>query len=267
MPVVNLSSGKLYYEVIGQGDPLICVGGFSADHHVWDSIVPFLSQHFQVVLFDNPGCGQSNIPDKEFLIQDFANIVIELCNHIQIEKAYFLGNSMGGAIVQQLAYAHSKRVIKAIISNSFINIKKLSFSLFAQARGTWFESTFPQASVIHAMLAWAFSGHFLTNENINLLTELTLNQPYPQTKAGYQFQLEALLRFDSSSWINEINVPCLFIASDEDSICFPSQIQSMAQKVKNSEYWVVQGSGHLPHIEYPQLFSDKVIEFLRKEIH
>lgn len=267
MPVVNLSSGNLYYEVIGQGDPLICIGGFTADHHVWDSIVPILSQYFQLIVFDNPGCGQSNIPDKAFSIQDFANIAIELCNHLKIEKAYFLGNSMGGAIVQQLAYAHPKRVIKAIISNSFINTKKLSFSLFAQTREAWFESTIPQASVIHAMLAWAFSGNFLTNENINLLTELSLNQPYPQTKAGYQFQLQALLPFDSSSWINEINVPCLFIASDEDAICFPSQIQFMAEQVKNSEYWVVQRSGHLPHIEYPQLFSDKVIDFLNKKLH
>lgn len=266
MSIAPLSFGDCYYDVIGQGDPLVCVAGFGADHHVWDSIIPMLSPHYQLVLLDNPGCGQSALPNQAFFIEDFAKGVIELCDYLGIAQAYFLGSSMGGAIVQQLAFTYPERVKKAIISNSFMRAKSLSFSLFAQARSAWFDLPMPQTSVIQAMLPWAFSGHFLTDENVQKLTEFTLNHPYPQTKAGYHFQLQALLPFDASSWLHKINVPCLFIASDEDAICFPSQIQDMAKQVKNSEYVCIQRAGHLPHIEYPQLFSDQVESFLIKKI-
>jgi len=262
MSMLSLLTGNVYYEVVGEGEPLVCVGGFTADHHVWDSIVPILSKHFQLILFDNPGSGQSSIPDKEFAINDFADVVIALCDYLDVKKAYFLGNSMGGAIVQQLAYACPERVRKAVISNSFMSTRKLGFSLFAKARESWFESNLSEESIIHAMLSWCFSGGFLREGNINTLTELNLNAPYPQTKAGYQFQLQALLLFDSSEWLKEVSVPCLFVASDEDAICFPSQIQVMASQVESSQYFLVQGAGHLPHIEHPQLFSDKLLEFL-----
>lgn len=94
-----------------------------------------LSEHYQVILFDNPGCGQSSTPDQAMNIADLANITIQLCNHLNINSAYFLGNSMGGAIVQQIAYAYPEKVTKAVISNSFLNANLLPFSLFAKARG------------------------------------------------------------------------------------------------------------------------------------
>jgi 3-oxoadipate enol-lactonase len=262
MPIANLATEAIYYEVMGSGEPLVCVGGFTADHTLWDSIVPILKEHYQLILLDNPGCGQSSVPNRDYTIKDFSSTVMTLCDHLDIEKAYFLGNSMGGAIVQQIAYSYPGRVKKAVISNSFMNANELAFSLFAKARESWFDLGLSQEVVTHAMLSWCFSGVFLSKENIQLITDLNLNNPYPQTKEGYCFQFKALVNFDSSSWIRKIKTLCLFIASDEDAISFPSQILKMSKHVKGSQYLLFEGAGHLPHIEKPKLYSDKVIEFL-----
>ena len=264
MAIFSLENQDIYYEVIGSGEPLVCIGGFTADHTVWNSVVPILSKQYQLILFDNPGSGQSNTPDEDLSISNLADIAIKLCDHLDIKKAFFLGNSMGGAIVQQIAFSYPNRVKKVVISNSFVNANALPFSLFAKARQSWFDSDIPQEAMIHAMLPWAFSGKFLTKENIEILTELNLNNPYPQTKKGYAFQLKSLLGFDSSGWLKYINVPCLFIASDEDAICFSSQIKKMAGIVKNSEYILIEEAGHLPHIEQAEFFMDKLSDYLRR---
>lgn len=262
MPIVNLGTQDIYYEVIGSGEPLVCISGFTADHTLWEGIVPILKEHYKIILLDNPGCGQSSLPNEKFMIKDFASTVMKLCDHLDIEIAHFMGNSMGGAIVQQITYSYPTRVKKSIISNSFMSASNLAFSRFAKARESWFDSNLSQKVVVHAMLPWCFSGSFLSSENVKFLTELSLNNPYPQTKEGYHFQLQALMDFDSSSWISNIDIPCLFIAADEDVICLPAQILKMSKQVKGSRYLLVEGVGHVPHVEEPEFYSYKVIEFL-----
>lgn len=130
--------------------------------------------------------------------------------------------------------------------------------------GAWFDSNRSPVVCIHGMLPWAFSGKFLTEENIKMLTGLNLNNPYPQTQEGYEFQLKILVDFDSTEWLKDITVPCLFIATDEDAICFSSQIKKMADKVKNSEYLLIEEAGHLPHVEQPELFCNQLLSYLKK---
>jgi 3-oxoadipate enol-lactonase len=261
IPKLNLSTGNVYYETMGSGEPIVCIRGFTADHHVWDSLLPLLTARYQLICFDNPGCGQSSTPETSFDIEDFAKVVIELCDHLAIQQALFLGNSMGGAIVQQLAYLYPSIVKKAIISNGFMEGKKLAFSLFSQAREKWFQANLPEETITQAMLSWCFSGNYLTTENVNMLTKLFIENPYPQTEEGYRLQLDALLAFDSSQWLKKIKVPCLLIASDEDAICFPSQIKAMADQVQGSQYVSIPNAGHLPHIEQPEFFGKQVDSF------
>jgi len=268
MAMVTLSTGSIYYETSGikTSESIVFIGGFSGDHHVWDLVAPIFNEHYQVIVFDNPGgSGQSSVPDESFTIQDYAKTAIELCDSLKIEQAYFVGSSMGGAIVQQLAYHFPERVKKAVICNSFMTATNMAYATYAQAGLDWFHANVSKENLIKASLAWGFSGRFLTKENIALFTEIQLNKPHSQSEMGYRAQLAGLIAFDSSSWLKEIKLPCLFIASDEDAICFPSQIKKMAEQVKNSEYYLFDNSvGHLPHIEQPELFATQVIEFLAK---
>lgn len=262
MPLLTLPLCDIYYQSYGSGTPLVCISGFTADRHIWDGILPLLTSHFRVILFDNPACGQSSIPRNNFTIKEMAQVTIGLCDHLNIETAYFMGNSMGGAIVQQIAHDYADRIKKAVISNSFCKASDLPFRLFAIAKLAWFNSNLSLEDTIRSTLPWAFSTSFLTEANINKLIELRKNNPFPQTKEGYLAQLNALSGFDSRPWLKSIKTPCLLVTSDEDIICFEKHTQFMVNELMNSEYFSIEGVGHVPHIEKPEIFCKKIISFL-----
>ena len=62
MAIIKVNGINLYYEIHGQGQPLILIAGFSADHNAWCNVVDYLSQHYRVIIFDNRGAGQSEVP-------------------------------------------------------------------------------------------------------------------------------------------------------------------------------------------------------------
>lgn len=264
MPMINLPLCNLYYEVHGAGEPIVCISGFTADHHIWDILLPFLTPYFQVILLDNPACGQSSIPTKSFFVKDMADVIIELCDYLNISQAFFVGNSMGGAIAQQIAYDHPQRVKKVIISNSFSQAESMPYLAFADARVAWFKSNLSLEDTVLSVLPWVFSKAFLTKDNVDRLLAVRKNNPFPQSKAAYCAQLEALRPFDSRSWLNKVNVPCLFIAGDKDIICFEKDVKIMANQVKDSEYFLIDDVGHAPHIEKPTLFTNKMLEFFQQ---
>lgn len=99
MPTAKLNDITMYYEVQGEGTPLIFIGGFSADHLVWaEQALAFMSD-FQVITLDNRGAGQTTIPDGAYTVEQMADDVVSLCQHLDIEQAYFVGHSMGGCIL------------------------------------------------------------------------------------------------------------------------------------------------------------------------
>lgn len=267
MAIANLAFGNVFYECLG--DPshpaMILIGGFGGDHYVWSQVALVFAKHFQVITFDNPGGkGLSFMPDSKFsTIKHYADLVIALCDYLKVGQAYFVGSSMGGTIVQQLAHDYPKRVHKVAICNSYMQASKVAYLKYAEAALEWFDSNSSKESLIKTTLAWLFSGRFLTPENMEHMVQAELNNPKQQSKEGYEKQLRTVLAFDSTQWLSNIKSPCLFISSDEDAICFSGQIREMANLVENSEFYEFQNSvGHLPHIEQPQLFVKVVEEFL-----
>jgi pimeloyl-ACP methyl ester carboxylesterase len=62
MPKITCKDGaSLFYSTEGQGDPLVLIAGSFCDHHVWDDVIKFLNNHYQVIRYDNRGIGQSDV--------------------------------------------------------------------------------------------------------------------------------------------------------------------------------------------------------------
>jgi 3-oxoadipate enol-lactonase len=262
MSFLSLPAGDLYYEVSGEGEALVLVSGFTADHHVWDSVVAQLAQTYQVITFDNPSCGQSYTAGNDLTVKAIAVSAIALCDHLNIEKAHFMGNSMGGSIVQAIAHQYPDRVYKAIVCCSFSSSSRFAYLQAAYARADLFKSDASDEAMVRWAFAGIFSGDFI-KAHVNELLPLFLNNPYPQNEEAFRSQLNALENFESDEWLPEIKVPCLFVAGDEDALCFPKHIKAMVNKVPDAQYLEIEGVGHLPHIENPELFIGEILDFVQ----
>src|SRR5258706_10444619 len=104
MPKVNLPSGvNLYYETHGQGEALVLIPstGFSAE--AWKPSQLPLAQSANLILHDPRGCGRSVATQQVYTINQMANDIVALLDHLKIPSAHLCGHSMGGRIALEIA--------------------------------------------------------------------------------------------------------------------------------------------------------------------
>src|SRR5256885_5204680 len=96
----------------GQGPPVLLINGLSAPAVNWALQAKALTRHFQVVVFDNRGVGETDLPPEPvYTTGQMAEDAAALLRHLKIARAHVLGASMGGTIAQELAlrYKHLVR--------------------------------------------------------------------------------------------------------------------------------------------------------------
>ncbi len=263
MPKTRVNDINLYYEIYGKGEPVFFITGFAADRTLWKNIIDHYAETYQVIVIDNRGSGYSDSPDVPYTIEIMADDTAELCKVLNINAAHFIGASMGGTIVQTIAYQHPELVRKAILCNSFIKTD-IKSALFNQGYLEILKANLPHTAKMKLLLGRLFSSDFLNREGIvDLIIEISLANPTPMTAIGYKNQLHALLEFNSESWIHKIKAPCLVIGSDQDIIVTEEHIRNMATQIPTALYHCFKGAGHLVHIEQPDAFNEVVRKFLR----
>lgn len=253
----------MYYEIHGKGEPLVLVSGFSADHLGWTPVLGALSQEFQVILFNNRGAGQTDVPTGFYSIEQMAHDIFSLCEALKIKSAHFIGNSMGGHLVQMLAYHYPTLIKKLIISNSAISIKS-AFRVYLSAHYELMKANAPIEPLLKIMLAWCFSGQYLAQPGrLDDLIRLAQQNPYPFTITGFEGQFAAISAFDSSKWLKEIKAPTLIVTGDQDIILLPALSKKLAAEIPHAQFHCFENCGHIPHIEYPQEYVRVIRHFLK----
>lgn len=264
MKSVNINNANIFYEQQGQGEPLLLIAGFGADHMVWSGLNPELAKRYQVITFDNRGSGQSSITRGPYSIEQLAADAYELCQALGVKKAHVLGNSMGGYIAQMLAYRYPEFVSTLMLSNSAMHTN-YSFHVYLEAQLELIKAGGDKKQLIKAGLAWCYSDEFLKDEMIvNTIIELMLQAPFPFKVEGYEAQMSALRDFNSTPWIQQLHCKTLVMSGSKDIIFLPSTTKALAEQLPNAEYYCFEGAGHLPFIEQPETFLKVITTFLEK---
>ena len=110
MPVARTENLNMYYEIIGQGQPLVMIRGIGSNADHWYEQVPVLSKKYQLLVFDNRAIARSSDPGGSFSTRDMATDTVGLMEAVGIKKAHVLGYSMGGMIAQELALAYPAKI-------------------------------------------------------------------------------------------------------------------------------------------------------------
>ena len=262
MTNLKLNDISMYYAIHGAGEPIVFIAGFGMDHTSWQTIVDKFKDYYQVILFDNRGAGQTDVPDGPYTIEEMAHDVVQLCAKLGVIRAHFIGNSMGGFILQTIAYKHPELVKSAIISNSTAT-PNTCFYIYADAQLELLKTEASLTALAKASCSWAFSFQFLSRPGmIEHLIQLGLENPYPFSVKGYAGQYAAIAQFDSKTWVNQIQVPTLVLAADQDLVFVESSVKLLADQIPNASYYCFEECGHLPHIEYPEQFSKVILAFI-----
>ena len=117
MPFATCQDGtRLFYDTLGAGPPLLLISGQAFDHHMWDGVRDDFARHFQVIVYDHRGTGQSDKPEQgEWSTRGMAQDAISVLDAIGLQRAHAYGFSMGGRIAQWLGIDHPDRVLALVL--------------------------------------------------------------------------------------------------------------------------------------------------------
>lgn len=265
MGFIEANGINLYYETHGSGEPLVLIEGLGYSSWMWYKQVEELSKHFKLIIFDNRGVGQSDKPDEEYSIELFANDTVEVLLALNIEKAHFLGVSMGGFIAQEVAIRYPEIVDKLILcSTSFggpgsVPIPQETLDVMFKGGGKY-----NSVDEIRDVIGIALDKRCI-DENQDVLDKIMKEKmDNPQPKYAYQKQLMAGASFNAEDRLCKIKAETLILAGKGDRVVPFENSKLLNQKIVNSKYEVIEGAGHVFLMEKPDITNKLIVEFLEK---
>lgn len=231
MPTVRVNDIDIYYEIHGEGEPVVLIAGLNSDHTLYRELIPRLAERYQVVAFDNRGMGQTDKPDIPYSIEMMADDTAGLLNALGIKQAHVLGTSMGGRIATALALQHPQQVKSLILVSTVMKSLK----------GT--------------PMTWS-------RRLVRLMLKIPMIRgPHPYYAVARQ--REASLTYDCMDRLNEIHVPTLILHGKKDKIAPYRLAEEMHSGIKDSKMITFHG-GHLFFILRQKQFIEAIADFLER---
>lgn len=262
MPSIQLKQHSVYHETHGNGPALVLIAGFTCDHSFWTTLLPLLSRHFKVLIFDNPGTGHSTDFSNHYSLEDLASLTIELCDALDLKNPHVFGHSMGGRVAQLMAINHPDRIKKLVLCNTFCHINKRSLAAFDQLARLC-EAGVEINTVIQSVLPWMYSEQFLEKPGIlDSLMNYAKLRPATIGPKTFLRQLETLRAFNTRAQLPKITAPTLIISGADDVVAPAAGARVLEDNIKGALHINLADTGHAAPIEQPQLISDAVRKFL-----
>lgn len=264
MPTAKVDDINMYYEVHGEGEPLLLIMGLGSDLTSWIFQTLEFSKKYRVIVFDNRGVGRSDAPDTPYSTELMADDTAGLLDTLGIKRAHILGLSMGGFIAQELALKYPQRVKSLILATTAAR----PYSWATHILGTTLrlnQEGVNRETLITLRLSWLFTNKFFDNpELVRTVIDTMLANPYPQPVHAYARQFAAATEHDTRDRIGKITVPTLVLIGEEDILLPVKMSEELAAGIPNAEMVVLEGGGHGFLVEIAGKFNQAVLEFLAK---
>jgi 3-oxoadipate enol-lactonase len=258
MPQATINNANLWYEVTGEGSPLLLHHGYTASRVNWQPVCDRLKDKYQIIMMECRGTGESEHTEDGYNLTQYAKDVVGLLDHLGISKVSFAGHSMGGGIAYTLALEHTSRI------NNLILMAPIP------SRGI---ANYPDDALIQARLDARRRGdrdHFMKDQIAQRF------RPDVQTDAWFESRvdhllgvseghllggLETMYQLDVEDRLHEIELPTLMIAGAVDGL-LEANLRDFSL-LPNATLHVLSRAGHEVAIHEPDAVSDTIDQFLK----
>ncbi|MGY0216480.1 alpha/beta fold hydrolase [Endozoicomonadaceae bacterium StTr2] len=259
-PDNNKTPAGTSYSIHGQGMPVVLIHGVGLNKSMWGGQLAGLADQFQLISYDMLGHGHSQQPADGAGLQDYADQLRELLDHLQIPRATVIGFSMGGLVARAFALAHPDYLSGLVIMNSVFG-RTDEQRRGVQARTREVAEKGPAANVDAALERW-FSREYRAASPAQIeLIRQTLGQNSHQ---GYLKTYDLFASQDNymADQLHQIRTPSLVITGELDSGSTPHMAQSLARAIPGALCEVLPEQRHMMPMESPREVNHHLRTFL-----
>lgn len=260
MAFLATEHGVLYYRLTGPVDapPLVMVNSLGTDCRIWDDVIADLGARYRTLSYDLRGHGMSSTPAGDYDVAMHVADLTALLDHLRMDKVALCGVSIGGLIAQAMA-AHAPQRLAALILCD--TAAKIGTTDMWNDRIAVVQQSGIGAIADAVMERW-FSPTFIADHPQALaIWRRQMMQSDPQ---GYAACCATLRDADLCDNLGRIDMPVLVVAGGADRATPPDLVAENAAQIPGAQFQLLEGVGHIPSIEAPQLLAKHITSFLEE---
>lgn len=257
---------NVYYEVHGEGEPLLVLNGIFMSCASWAAFVPALSRYNRLILVDFLDQGRSDKQDGEYKQDIHVETVRMLLEHLGLDSVNVLGISYGGEVAMQLASVYPGLVKKLVLANTtaYTNPwledmgKAWEYALASHDGRQFFKTCIP---VVYSPQFYATNIEWARKREALFETLFT-----PETYDAFLRLIRSAEGLDIRSQLKDITAPTLVISSDHDYVTPLHDQELIVRSIPGAAHVVIKNSGHASMYEKPVEFVSLVLGFVNNEV-
>ncbi len=269
MPFLETSPGKeIYYEVIGEGRPLVMLHGWAMSQRVW-RFQHGLADTCRLVIPDLAGHGCSMAP-AVFSLEELADDIVQLFHRLNLADAFLLGWSLGSQVALAAFPRIRERLAGLILVGAtprFTVADDYPYALAAtELRGMMLRLKRDFNKTMGEFFRRMFTPGELSREQENRIArEIVMGGQLPQPATALAF-LDILAMADLRETLSSINRPVLLLHGSDDTICPPGAARFMVSRLPHGRLMELAGAGHAPFLSRPDEFNACLRRFIEEII-
>jgi pimeloyl-ACP methyl ester carboxylesterase len=265
MPFTNAPGFRMYYEVHGDGFPLLLINGLGGDHTEWLFQLPEFSRHFKVIPFDNRGAGDSEAPQGPYSTRQMADDAAALLSFLGISRTHVLGFSMGGMIAQEVAIRHPEIVDRLVLACTSPGGKESERPAFEAIGSFAFSPENDPEEQFRRLIPFLYTDRYCRDypEEIDKAVRRRLSRPV--SLPGHASQMAAAMGHTAGERLSGISAPTLVLTGTADRLVPPVNSQRIAERIPGAKLVFLDGAPHRLFAEDAEAFHREVLAFLLDE--
>lgn len=250
---------QLHYEEAGQGLPVVLIHGFPFNHTIWRAQIDALSDSFHVIAPDLRGFGESPVPEGGYTMEIMAADVVALLDQLGIERAVWVGHSMGGYVTMAALREFPDRVMAVglvathpLADSQERRVQRLESAERALLNGS--------SDTAFSMIAVLFSSNVEGSSALAQSIYHIMVNTSPTAVAGAQRGMAD--RPDSRETLSKTDLPMLVVLGTQDRIVDRDVATAMVQTLSRARLVMIEDAGHMPMVEQPEATTGALRTFL-----
>ena len=219
-----------------------------------DRVLDELAQHFTLLAPSHPGFGKSELPHGITTVDDLAYFYLDLMETLDLKDVVLAGVSFGGWIAAEIAIKSCERISHLVLADA-VGIKvgdrehRDIVDIFTTKQDEVDRLAF------HDPAIGAVDHTTISDEEAATLFR---NREAAALFAWSPYMYDPKL----AGWLHRVQVPTLMLWGASDGIASPDYGRAYGKLITGSQFELIEGAGHYPHLERPELFAQRIVEFV-----
>lgn len=260
MPINTLNQAEIFWEEKGDGIPVLFLNGVMMTTASWAQQTRVMRKHVRCIMHDTRGQLRSG-KQGPYTMEQHAEDVIALMDHLALQDAHIVGTSYGGEIGLIVAHRYPKRVRSLSVIASVAHSEEPLRTQVNQ----WIDASHNVDDLFARMLPDNYAPAFREREADQLAANMERIKAFPKDFfPAFRDLCRAFLDLDIRALLPEIQTPTLIVCAELDLLKKPQYSREMAAALPNSEFLMIPEAGHAVVLERPETLNSALLGFIFK---